>query len=172
MPQDIFDVVDTSDNVIARAPRSYVHANGLMHRATHVVIYSNTPQGRKILLQKRSANKDLFPNLYTTSCSGHVDSGEDYDTAVIREMFEETGLTVDITHLTPICKISPSAETGNEFTQVYEFYCDENTNFSPPADEVEKLEWILLDDFLELTKTKPQLFTPSFLCVMRHVLKI
>ena len=170
MAEDIFDVVDTSDNVVATAPRWQVHAEGLRHRASHIIIYCQSPQGRKLLLQKRSANKDLYPNLYTTSCSGHVDSGEDYNTAAVREMFEETGLKVKISELTPICKISPCAETGNEFTQVYEFYCAENTNFSPPPSEVEKLEWILLDDFFKLTKTNPELFTPSFLCVMRSAL--
>jgi isopentenyldiphosphate isomerase len=46
----------------------------------------------EVYLQRRSATKDTYPNRWTTSCSGHVDAGEDYDTAVLREMAEELGL--------------------------------------------------------------------------------
>jgi isopentenyldiphosphate isomerase len=38
-----------------------------------------------VLLQKRSATKDTFPNRWAHAASGHVDRGEDYDTAMVRE---------------------------------------------------------------------------------------
>ena len=75
MTDDIFDIVDCDDNVIGSAPRSLVHARGLLHRSAHVLIFTDSLP-RKILLQKRSMLKDSNPGLYTTSCSGHIDSGE------------------------------------------------------------------------------------------------
>ena len=162
MSEDIFDIVDANDCVIGSAPRSYVHANYLMHRASHVLMFKNCGDTKMILLQKRSATKDKYPLAYTTSCSGHVDSGEDYDTAVIREMFEETGLSVKLSDLKKIGKVSPCKETENEFTFVYELQCSGNEKFSPPPYEVESLDWVSVADFEKMLEENPQDFTPSF----------
>ncbi len=163
MSDDIFDIVDEKDNVIGSLPRTEVHRSGLMHRASHVLIFGNG--GCDILLQKRSATKDLYPLAYTTSCSGHVDSGEDYDTAVVREMYEETGLKVDISQLEKVGKISPCEETGNEFTFVYKMECPLDTKFSPPREEVDSLRWLPLEEFERKISDNPKDFTPSFLKV-------
>ena len=37
--EDIFDIVDSSDRVVGRAPRSEVHSKGLLHRASHVLMF-------------------------------------------------------------------------------------------------------------------------------------
>ena len=170
MNEDIFDIVDENNNVIGKAPRSEVHASGLAHRAVHVLIYCDTLNGRKLLLQKRSALKDLFPNLYTTSCSGHVDSGESYEVAVVREMREETGINVDISQLKLLCSLSACPETGNEFINVYEFYCSEYENFSASQDEVSEFKWMSENEVIEMMKDKPELFTPSFIYVVKQCL--
>lgn len=170
MKEDIFDVVDLTDNVVCQLPRSEVHAKGLMHRASHVLIFADSEKGRKILLQKRSAFKDTFPNCYTTSCSGHVDAGEDYDTAVVREMFEETGLRVELSQLRKIGKISPCKATGQEFTFVYEMLVPESTSFSANPEEVSAFEWILETDFNQQILQNPEKFTPSFIKVYNFYL--
>ena len=167
MSEDIFDIVDANDCVVGSAPRSYVHKNGLMHRASHVLMFKNSGEDKMILLQKRSATKDKYPCVYTTSCSGHVDSDEDYDTAVVREMAEETGLVVDINALKKIGKVSPCKETENEFTFVYQLQCTGDEKFNPPADEVESLDWVLVSEFEEMAKVDPTKFTPSFLCIYK-----
>lgn len=163
MSEDIFDIVDAQDCVVGSAPRSYVHANKLMHRASHVLMFKNCEGTDMILLQKRSATKDKYPLAYTTSCSGHVDSGEDYDTAVIREMFEETGLSITLSDLKKIGKVAPCSETENEFTFVYEMQCSGDEKFSPPADEVASLDWVSVADFEKMIRENQQDFTPSFL---------
>ena len=184
--EDIFDVVDASDNVVASMPRSAVHARGLMHRASHIIVFNGVGDDcgsadagcgagtdaleRKILLQKRSPEKDLYPNLYTTSCSGHVDSGEDYDTAAVREMREETGVSISASDLLRIGKISPCAETGNEFTFVYVMNLPETTRFIPQPEEVAALEWVCERDFRDMIARSPELFTPSFLKVYNFYL--
>lgn len=170
MADDIFDIVDMSDGVVGNAPRSVVHAKGLLHRASHVLMFKEAGASREILLQKRSMSKDLYPGIYTTSCSGHVDSGEDYDTAAVREMREETGLSVDISRLEKIGKISPCAETGNEFTFVYEMECDGSEKFEIPPDEVASLDWVKVSDFGRMIAETPQNFTPSFLRVYKFYL--
>jgi isopentenyl-diphosphate delta-isomerase type 1 len=87
---EIFDVVDQADRVIGRATRAEVHRNpALIHRAVHILVFR--PDGR-LLMQRRSAVKDIDPGLWDTSVGGHVDAGEDYLTAARRELSEELGI--------------------------------------------------------------------------------
>ena len=169
--EDIFDVVDSNDNVIASLPRSEVHARRLMHRASHVLIFADFPEGRKILLQKRSASKDLYPNRYTTSCSGHVDSGETYDIAAVRELSEETGLHVSIDALKYLFKIPPCPETGWEFTAVYEMFVPPTQKFEFPPDEVAALEWVSIPEFEKMIASTPEAITPSFITVYKKTVR-
>src|SRR5436189_1915417 len=92
--EEIFDVVNERDEVIDRKPRSEVHRLGLLHRAVHVLVFNSRGQ---IFLQKRSMKKDRQPGLWDSSASGHVDSGEDYDTTAVREAREEIGLRLSET---------------------------------------------------------------------------
>jgi isopentenyldiphosphate isomerase len=89
MPE-LFDVVDDQDRVLRQETRAEVHRQRLLHRAVHVLVFN--PAG-EVYLQRRSAAKDTYPLRWTTSCSGHVDAGEDYNTAVVRELAEELGLS-------------------------------------------------------------------------------
>jgi isopentenyl-diphosphate Delta-isomerase len=86
---ELFDVVDEHDRVLRQERRVEVHRQRLLHRAVHVLVFNSRSE---VYLQRRSATKDTYPNRWTTSCSGHVDAGEDYDTAVVRELAEELGM--------------------------------------------------------------------------------
>jgi len=88
---ELFDIVDASDRVIGQAPRSVCHGNpALVHRVAHVLVVNGRGE---LLLQKRSANKDIQPGKWDTSVGGHLDPGEDYLTAALREMAEEIGVS-------------------------------------------------------------------------------
>src|SRR5215472_10054324 len=91
--EEIFDVVDEHDRVVAQAPRSVVHAQKLLHRAVHIFVLNSRGE---LLLQKRSATKDEYPLCYTSSASGHLSAGETYETAAPRELAEELGLAGEL----------------------------------------------------------------------------
>ena len=116
MAEDIFDIVDEFDQVIGRDRRSVIHSERRRHRAVHILLRNSHGQ---VFLQKRSANKDKNPNRWDSSCSGHVDTGEDYDSAAVRELEEELGIKLVIGQLEKIRKFSAMAETGMEFVWVY-----------------------------------------------------
>jgi isopentenyl-diphosphate Delta-isomerase len=116
MADELFDVVDEQDRVIGRAPRSEVHARKLNHRATHILVHDDT--GR-VFLQRRSLTKDTFPGCWDSSCSGHVDAGEDYEIAARRELGEELGWHDAILPLRPLLKLPTSPTIGYEFIQIY-----------------------------------------------------
>lgn len=80
--------------------RNAVHRDGNLHGAVHIWIMekyekSTGEEGIRVLLQKRSADKDSFPNCYDCSSAGHLDAGEDFISAAQRELLEELSLEVD-----------------------------------------------------------------------------
>lgn len=86
---EIYDIVNENDEIIGKAFRHQVHhAKSLIHRSITVLIYKNG----KLLLQKRSWTKDTYPNYWTSSCGGHVLSGDTYVSTANRELFEELGV--------------------------------------------------------------------------------
>jgi isopentenyldiphosphate isomerase len=112
---ELFDVVDQHDRVTGQARRADVHAQKLWHRAIHVLVFDRT--GR-VFLQRRSMAKDIAPGRWDSSCSGHLDAGEDYDAAAVRELEEEIGLE-RASAPTRWLRLDACAQTGWEFVWVY-----------------------------------------------------
>ena len=112
--EDLFDVVNADDQVIGTEKRSVVHRTQLLHRSIHVFVFN--AEG-KLYLQKRSLTKDSSPGKWVSSCSGHVDSGESYDMAALRELGEELGL-FEPTDFLPVFKEPACDQTGQEFVWV------------------------------------------------------
>ena len=159
---ELFDIVDRFDRVVGTAPRRQVHAEGLLHRAIHVLIFNRQGQ---VFLQKRSMKKDLAKGLWDSSCSGHVDSGEEYDIAAQRELGEE--LTLLLSEPPPRWyRADACAETGNEFVWVYRMV-DEGPFVLNP-EEIDDGRWCdphWLDASLA---SEPTLYSPAFSYLWRR----
>ena len=108
-----FPVVDENDRVVRDASRSEVHGNNLRHRAVHIFVFNGRGE---VFLQKRSRSKDRHPLLWDSSAAGHVDAGEEYDTAATRELQEELGIAAELRR---IVKLPASDQTGQEFIWLY-----------------------------------------------------
>lgn len=156
MSEEIFDIVNARDEVIGRAPRREVHARGLWHRAVHVLVFDRT--GR-VFLQKRSMAKDTAPGCWDSSCSGHVDSGEDYDAAAMRELAEEIGVVVP-TPPPRWFRIEARPETGWEFVWVYRLR-HEGPFVLAPA-EIERGDWFEPAELTRRIASEPEAFALSF----------
>jgi len=115
-PDEVFDVVDDRDRVVGRDYRREIHRRCLLHRAIHVFWLRD--DGR-LCLQRRSYAKDNCPGLLSSSCAGHVDSGEGYHAAAVRELREELGISVAPESLVEIDYAPWHAELGNEFVRSY-----------------------------------------------------
>ena len=151
-PDEIFDVVDEEDRVVGQATRGEVHAQGLLHRAVHIFLFNSRGE---LLLQRRSALKDEFPLCWTSSVSGHLDAGESYEQAAVRELREELGISAKLEFLT---KLPASARTANEHTALYRCVSDEPPVF--PPEEVERVQFFPLDEIPRLMRDEPQTISP------------
>ncbi|MBI5766778.1 MAG: NUDIX domain-containing protein [Verrucomicrobia bacterium] len=154
--EEWFDVVNERDEVVGRATRREVHARGLLHRAVHVLVFDR--QGR-VFLQKRSMKKDMSPGLWDSSCSGHLDAGEDYDAAAVRELQEEIGIAV-AQPPTRWWRIEACEETAQEFCWVYRLGCDGPLVLD--ADEIERGEWVAPADVSANVAARPGDYCPAF----------
>ncbi|HUG10749.1 MAG TPA: NUDIX domain-containing protein [Opitutaceae bacterium] len=154
--EEIFDIVDENDRVIGQAPRSRVHAEGLRHRAVHVLVIN--PAGR-MFLQKRADTKDNHPGVWDSSCSGHLAAGEDYAAAAVRELAEEIGIATDPPPR-EILAIRASVETGNEFLRVYT--CLHAGPVTPDPVEISEGRWFDPDEIDRWVAARPEEFSPGF----------
>jgi isopentenyl-diphosphate delta-isomerase type 1 len=163
MPEEIFDVVNERDEVIGQLPRREVHRQGLKHRAVHVLIFNSRGE---IFLQKRSENKDTFPQRWDSSASGHLNPGEEYDACAMREVIEELGFTMP--HAPKrILRIEACEETGQEFVWVYR--CDAEGPFELNAEEVETGGWFSPEELTKWMREKPEDFAPALPCIWRQI---
>ena len=90
--EEKFDVLNDLGEFTGKiATREECHQRGLWHRAVYAFIMDKKGN---ILLQKRSANKKMWPNMWDVTVGGHVNSGEFGRQALIREAKEELGLNI------------------------------------------------------------------------------
>jgi 16S rRNA (adenine1518-N6/adenine1519-N6)-dimethyltransferase len=149
-----FDVVDEEDHVIATRPRTEVHAKNLLHRAVHILVFN---QAGELLLQKRSAWKDREPSKWDSSAAGHLEPGETYEAAAVRETEEELGIRPK---LTPLGKIRACSNTGQEFVEV--FTAQHQGPFTLPPSEIEETLFLPIEEIKAWLAARPQDFAPGF----------
>ena len=92
------------------ATREECHKKGLWHRCVYAFVID---KNSNILLQKRSANKKLWPNLWDVTVGGHVLAGEFGRQALIRECKEELGIDIndnDIKYLVGSCSANKKGD--------------------------------------------------------------
>ena len=149
LKKEYFDVVDKNDKVVGKASRDECHKKGLLHRASHILILNS--EG-KILFQKRSMGKDLYPGWWIDSAAGHLDSGEDYESAAHRELKEELGIDTDLVYLfSKRKKWKGDGKIDNEAIKV--FGGKHNGTFNIEKSEVEFVKFLSLQEALHLIKT-------------------
>jgi isopentenyl-diphosphate delta-isomerase type 1 len=95
--EEMLDIVDDQDHVLSRAPRSRVLRDYHIHRAVVFFIFD---EDGNVLVNQRSDTKDPYPGYWSIACGGHVLAGESYESAVRREVREETGLETPARYIT------------------------------------------------------------------------
>jgi len=89
-PESRLIAVTADDQALAPLSKAHCHAgDGVLHRAFSVFLFD--PQGR-VLLQRRSALKPLWPGYWANSCCSHPRWGESLADAVLRRVREELGV--------------------------------------------------------------------------------
>jgi len=151
---DVVDLVNDQDVVIGTALRSECHGNpSFIHRAVHVLVFNDRGE---LLLQLRTKTKDIQPGKWDTSVGGHLDPGEDYLSAAVREMAEELGISGH--PLTQLYSSKIRNEIESENIMTYLCCYDGVINFAP--DEIDEVRfWPAAEIDAALGSGR---FTPNF----------
>lgn len=129
------------------------HKTGVWHGSVHIWIISEDK--KKILLQKRCADKDLFPNMWDISVGGHISAGEDSLVSAKRELSEELGLNPDGFNFLYVDEIKEKFEyediLSNEFVTIYKIVSDVNIDsLILQKEEVSEARWFTKDELNSL----------------------
>lgn len=132
---ELLIVVDKDDRVLGYRTRYDCHHDpSLIHRTAGVVIFDDS--GR-VLLQKRSATKDMGPGLWGISAAGHVARGQSYDEAIHRELKEELGADIPVT---PVGTYLLAVGEETEMSAIYRAVS--NGPFHPDPKEVDHVAFV------------------------------
>lgn len=159
-------VVDEQDRPIGSANKQEIWEKGLLHRVVRIMIENTKGE---ILLQKRSKTKVPFPDCWDNSVAGHVDEGEDYDTAARREIKEEIGMTgLDFKVIgTYRANEIHDGKQMNRFAKVYKSTLNELPK-KMEAGEIAGFEWWTLDKVKDLVAVHPDRVTDGLRQVIQH----
>lgn len=153
---EYFDVVDAEGRPTGEIKRrSDVHRDGDWHRAFHCwVAVELEPDSPTVLFQRRSANKDTYPELLDVAVGGHYRAGEGFD-EVVREIEEELGIDPPRKSLVRVGRRWAEGVTHSwidrEIEDVY-VHCLTNSveSLRPACEEITAIDLIRLDEIEQL----------------------
>ena len=134
-------MVDGENRPVAELPRHRVRSGNLPHRATYIFVFDR--RGR-VLVQRRTAIKDLYPGCYDLAAGGVVAAGESYEECAAREAEEELGIRGTV--IEPKLDLYYEDERNRCFGRV--FTCVHDGPFTLQPEEVESAEFHAVDEIV------------------------
>lgn len=150
--EEYFDVLNKYGEFTNKiATREECHKNGYWHRAVYGFIINKNGD---VLLQKRSANKKLWPNLWDITAGGHVLAGELGEQALIREVKEELGIDItenEVKYLVGSTSTNIKGDIiNNHFNECYIINKDINPSLIKlQEEEVSDIKWFSKEEILK-----------------------
>jgi len=151
---EMLPVVDENGLIKGQASREDCHRLKLLHPVVHLHIIDHF---ENIYLQKRSAQKELYPKKWDFAVGGHIIYGELCEEALYRETREEIGLKEfnPIYLETYICEVESVYELVNVYAAVGHF-----DNLTTNKEEIEEGRWWDIPE--AEAKFGRNIFTPVF----------
>ena len=159
---EIFDIVDYEGNPTGETvTRAQAHEKGILHRTSHIWVIKKEPDSLKVLLQKRSMEKDSFPGQYDTSSAGHIQAGDEPLESALRELNEELGIKAEedelsfagIFRIDYVLEFHDKPFWDNEVTFVYVYDKDVDiSKLTLQKEEVDEVRWFDIDEVYWGTK--------------------
>lgn len=152
-------IVDESDQPLRAGTKQEAWQNGLRHRIVRIMVDDGDGN---ILLPKRAATKSPYPGHWDSSAAGHVDAGETYEQAALRELEEELSLTGYV--LTEVSYYPTQGVTEgkklNRFNKLYTTTIPHDAMLRLQPEEVAEAKWFAWPEFLGLVSGHHQVRWP------------
>lgn len=160
-------LVDGNDAVRGFDTKVNAHrGTGTLHRAFSIFLFD---QHQRVLLQKRSGQKPLWPGFWSNSCCSHPRRGESYGFATRRRLREELGVAADLEF---VYRFEYHAQFGDlgaehELCTVFIGCINANRPLQPNRAEVEDWGWFAVDEVDRWVASGHNELTPWFLLEWR-----
>lgn len=156
MAEEMLAVLDEAGHPTGqRVSRKEAHQQGILHGAVHIYIYRNFHGTIQMLLQRRSHNKDSFPDCLDISSAGHMEAGMSFGQTAIKELQEELGIQRKADDLLPAFRRRSSNITeqhtklfnDQEIAEIYLLRMDalDLSKLKLQEEEVSEVLWMDLD---------------------------
>lgn len=170
---DIFDS-ETGKKTGLVISKSEAHKNGLWHSSIHIWLIS--PDKKRILLQRRCDDKNLFPDMWDITVGGHISAGEEPIESAKRELQEELGLNPDNYEFKYIKTIKEEFKDhdvySNEFVNIYIIEADVDINdITLQKEEVSEARWFTKEELIKLEDDKKVLPHIEEFIMIKDILK-
>jgi isopentenyl-diphosphate Delta-isomerase len=151
----LLPIVNEKDEIVGQVNKEDHYKGANMLRSVQIFVYNSAGQ---LFVQKRAKNKKRFPSYFCSSEAGHVDPGENYDQALIRETKEELG--IDLKEYNFISK--ERTFVGKKYYAMMAHYTAISDDpITLQEEEVESGAFYDIEEVKEMMKNNP--FTPSFI---------
>ena len=164
-PVELLDVVDVHGKPLNLVkPRHLVHRDGDWHKTVHVWIKNHKGE---LLLQKRSSEKESFPDFWDISSAGHIQAGQTSISAAVQEVREELGIALEKKELNYLFTIRAGYKKAggdfidNEISDVY--IVTKNVFLSDlhlQKEEISEVQWMSVNELKKALVSEAQKFVP------------
>lgn len=151
------DIVDKNDVVIGTTSKMDKFEKELI---TRNVVAFITDQNNRFIIVKRSPKKKSFPNLLDLAACGHVDSGENYEDAIKREIMEELSIECSVDILRKI--YHEHEENGKMVKYFTGLFLGKTDKEVKTNEEISLMPTLSFDELNEKINSEPEIFTPFF----------
>lgn len=156
---ELLVLVDNQGNPIGSRSKLQCHLGpGVLHKAFSVFVFNSD---NEVLLQKRSAEKMLWPSYWSNSCCSHPRHNEMESEAVSRRVSEELGISIDKLEKHFEFEYRASfRDIGSEWERCSVFTASSDEEVSANENEIEAIKWVPMTKLTELLVTESERFTP------------
>jgi len=159
MTKEFVILVDEHDNEIGVMEKMQAHQEGLLHRAFSVFIFNDKEE---LLLQQRALSKYHSAGLWTNTCCSHPRPKETIKDAAHRRLFEEMGMSCELSIKTNFIYKTPFDNGLTEHELDYVLIGKSNQNPQINTEEVESYKWMLIEDIKKDITSNPNQYTSWF----------
>ncbi|MDX1498287.1 MAG: isopentenyl-diphosphate Delta-isomerase [Woeseiaceae bacterium] len=157
-PGEQLILVDSDDREIGTLPKRDCHVgDGILHRAFSVFLFNHDGE---VLLQRRSAEKPLWPLYWSNACCSHPRVGEAVEAAARRRLKEELGVSCPLGFLYKFEYQARFEDVGAECELCHVYLGIAGGPFDPNASEIAELRFFARAELTAGIAESPDEFTP------------
>jgi isopentenyl-diphosphate delta-isomerase len=151
-------LVDVNDNDIGFLSKAECHDGaGVLHRAFSVFLFNDDGE---LLLQKRGAEKRLWPGFWSNSICSHPRRGESMEVATSRRLRDELNLDTALEYVYRFRYTARFGASGSENELCHVFLGRTPGDLRPNDTEIAAVRFVCAREMVRELETRPERFTP------------